>query len=97
MGSWRREEAAVLLPTCISLVEVPHSKKCLVGGTQLQFNLITSTVQHDSIFLVAFPHVSEASLSPYMKSSSGSCIWERKKHERSTSQAKKNVLIQKSK
>lgn len=54
-------------------MEAPHSKKCLVGGTQLQSNVIASSLSH-------YPRC-QTHNSHHMKSNSGSCLRERKKHE----------------
>lgn len=89
MGSWSSEEAIVwyCCQHAFAFMEAPHSKKCLVGGTQLQSNVIASSLSH-------YPRC-QMHNSHHMKSNSGSCLWERKKHERSTSHAKKSLLIPK--
>lgn len=57
MGSWSREEAIVryCCQHAFPFMLAPYSKKCFVGGTQLQHNVTASAAQCHRIFPVALP------------------------------------------
>lgn len=68
-----RSHSSVLLPTDTFPFMEAHSNKCLVGGTQLQSNVIASSSSHYPRCWMHHSH--------HFKSDSGSCLWE-EKHER---------------